>query len=226
MGDDADADLEAARERIDRYEAAGPLQRAALKLVNQAPDRVEREQLRRHRIGLEGRVAEDVSRAVALSEPVWDLLAELGLPEDISRRELADIRESVVGRPTSADVSTKVSLRLSDNEVSIAAVRNLFPGLAAPHAVDGYRYATWTEPDTGAVEPFVVALSERRIGLHSVVATMFVGATFLRYEQEFGTVRRRQLERFAAAVAADLHLISSARDMLIATQNEAGPTAE
>ncbi len=214
MGDETDAALAAARARLARYEAAGAVQRAALKLAHQAPDRVERERVRRHRIGLEGRVAEDVVRAVTRSESVWDLVAEQGLPEDISRDELAGIRASVLGRSTGTSPALGVSLRFQSDEVSLAAVRNLIPGLA-PHAVDSYRYATWTEADTGVVEPFVVALREREISVHEVVATMFVGATFLRYEQELGAIRGRQLDRFARAVEADLELIASARTALL-----------
>lgn len=215
MADEADADLEASRSRLARYEAAGALHKAALKLTNQAPDHLERERVRRHQIGVEGRVADDVARAVRMCEPVWDLLAEKGLPEDISRTELAEVRDALIGRPSPTTTPPHVSLRFHDDEVNLAAVRNLIPAMAAAADVDGYRYATWTDLDTGTVEPFVIALSQRRIGVHAVVATMFVGATFLRYEQELGAIRRDQLDRFARAVEADLKLIGSTHTALL-----------
>ena len=213
--DQPDPDLEDARIRAARYDAAGRLGKAALKITQQAPDQVERERLRRHQIGVEGRLAEDIARAVDICVPVWDLLAEKALFADISRPELVHIREALVGRTSDSDPQPQVSLRFHDDEVNVAAVRNLIPAIASPHRVDGYRYATWEALDTGVVEPFLVALNQRATGIHTVVATMFVGATFLRYEQQLGAIRRRQLDRLALAVSADIRLIVATRTALV-----------
>jgi hypothetical protein len=70
--------------RVERYYEASPLGKATMRQSNQAPDAGERERVRRHGLRIEGRVAEDVARAVHASAPIPDLLVQKGLPK-ISR---------------------------------------------------------------------------------------------------------------------------------------------
>lgn len=203
------------RERLERLRAAGRLRRAALRLTGAAPTPREVEALRRQDIGPAGRLAEDVTAAVTASQPVWDLIAAMDLPEDITVREYADLTRHLVGRRTAhprdrGDVSASLSFA---DPANTGVVRRVVPG-AGPNSVTAYRYATLTSPG-GVVEPFVVALRVRDSGIHQVTATMPVAATFLRYEQEFGVVTQDDVEALEVVVRLDLLEVRRTHDLLL-----------
>lgn len=215
MSEHADEpDLDELLERAARYEEAGLLGRAALQLTFRALDAREREVLRRHSIGPEGRIAEDAVRAIIESEPIWGLLARLDLPEDASSRELDEIQRFLLGRRTGpGDPLPHVSIRSARDPLRVSVVGSLLPAL--PARVDGYRYAALTEPITRTVEPFLVLLHTRPNGDSDVVATLHLGATFLRHEQEFGFLEPERVRTLATLVAADLENVRRTHQELL-----------
>lgn len=207
--DSESPDIADVKGRVDRYAEAGPLGKATMRLAHQAPDAEERERVRRHGLRIEGRIAEDVARAVHDSEPIWDLLVQKSLPEDLSVRELTDIRAWLLGRqvPHSTAVIS-VSIRFNRNPPRVAALAAAFPGDFVASEVTAYRYATVTSEADGIEEPFIVALQEMADGRNTVLATMLVGAVFLRHEQEFGALDEQVLATLASTVALDLWSIA------------------
>jgi hypothetical protein len=209
-------DIDDLQGRVDRYDEAGALGRASLRLSHQAPDAEERERVRRHGLRIEGRIAEDVARAVHASQPIWELLAQKGLPEDLSVRELTDIRIWLLARivPHATDV-TSASIRFNRNPPRVAALAATFPGDFAASEVTAYRYATVTSQADGTEEPFIVALHELADGRNEVVATMLVAAVFLRHEQEFAALDELVLRTLASTVALDLQSIAETNRALL-----------
>jgi hypothetical protein len=209
-------DIDDLQGRVERYEGAGPLGKASLRLSHQAPDGAERERVRRHALRIEGRIAEDVARAVHDSEPIWELIVEKGLPEDLSVCELNDIRRWLLGRNVpNATAVTSLSIRFNRNPPRVAALAAAFPGDFAASEVTAYRYATVTSPADGNEEPFIVALHERADGRNDVVATMLVAAVFLRHEQEFAALDEKVLGTLASTVAMDLQSIADTNRALL-----------
>jgi hypothetical protein len=202
-------DIDDLQGRVERYEGAGPLGKATMRLSLQAPDAAERERVRRYALRIEGRIAEDVARAVHDSDPIWELLVEKGLPEDLSVRELNAIRQWLIGRnvPHTAAI-TSLSIRFNRNPTRVAALAAAFPGDFAASEVTAYRYATVDSPADRNEEPFIIALHERADGRNDVVATMLVAAVFLRHEQEFGALDEEVLATLASTVALDLQSIA------------------
>ena len=205
--------------RVGRYDEAGPLGKAAMRLSGAAPTAQERELLRRKHIGIEGRIAEDVARIVLESEPIWTLLTEKDLPEDLTVQELDAISEWLRGRPAEAEAGStalpvSASLKFS-NPGSVAAVTAAIPGDFSADDVTAYRYALF-HPRANTVEPFVVALysEDRTLGPNEIVATMLVAGTFLRHEQEFGVVSAADLDRLHRAVELDLQETIRTRQLL------------
>jgi hypothetical protein len=187
-----------------------------MRLSHQAPDGDERERVRRHGLRIEGRIAEDVARAVHACEPIWELLVQKGLPEDLSVRELNDIRSWLLGRNVAhAAVVTNLSIRFNRSPSRVAALAAVFPGSFAASEVTAYRYATVTSQTDGNEEPFIVALHELADGRNDVVATMLVAAVFLRHEQEFGALDGQVLRTLASAVALDLQGIAETNRALM-----------
>jgi hypothetical protein len=209
-------DIDDLQGRVARYEEAGPLGRAGLRLSHQAPDAVERERVRRHGLRIEGRIAEDVAQAVRASAPIWELLVQKGLPEDLSVPELNEIRSWLLGRhvPHATSV-TSASIRFNRDPTRVAALADTFPGDFAGNEVTAYRYATVASGHDGIEEPFIVALRELTDGRNVVLATMLVGAVFLRHEQEFGALDERVLGTLASTVALDLRSIADTHRALL-----------
>jgi hypothetical protein len=202
--------------RVERYEEAGPLGKATMRLSNQAPDAGERERVRRHQLRIEGRIAEDVARTVHASEPIWDLLVQKGLPEDLSVSELNDIRSWLLGRHVPhATADTSVSIRFNRDPSRVATLAAAFPGDIQTSEVTAYRYATITSEADGIEEPFIVALHEKADGLNDVLATMLVGDIFLRHEQEFGALDEQVLTTLASTVALDLKAVADTNRALL-----------
>jgi hypothetical protein len=194
--------------RVERYDEASPLGKATMRLSNQAPDAGERERVRRHELRIEGRIAEDVARAVHASAPIWDLLVQKGLPEDLSVREFNEIRTWLLGRHVPhATADASVSIRFNRYPSRVAALAAAFPGDIQTSEVTAYRYATITSEADGAEEPFIVALREKADGRNDVLATMLVGDIFLRHEQEFGALDQQVLATLASTVALDLKAV-------------------
>jgi hypothetical protein len=196
-----------ARERVGRYSEAGLLGKAAMKLTGEAPTAEDLELLRRQDIGVEGRIAEDVTRIVLASEPIWTMLAEKDLPEDLTVQELDEITECLRGRPpesATGEPPVRVSLKFADPE-SVLAIRDAIPGELSSDDVNAYRYALLSGLGPAAPEPFIVALFSQRTGSNQVTASMLVAATFLRHEEEFGVVSAPDLDHVHVAVLADLH---------------------
>lgn len=209
-----DKELAELLERAARYDEASRLGKAARQLTQRALHAKERERLRRHSIGVEGRIAEDAVRAVLASDPIWALLARHGLPEDASTRELAAIQRFLVGRRTRrADRIPNVSIRSARDALRLSLVSGLVPGQVEP--VDSYRYATLDDPANRSVEPFLVLLRTRPRGDSDVLATLHLGATFLRHEQEFGLVDPDRLETLATLVEHDVLDIRKAHQALL-----------
>lgn len=198
-----DPELAALIERAARYDRSSLLGKAARLLAQRAPGPREREIVRRHSLGAEDRIAEDAVRIVLACEPVWALLSRHGMPEDASTRELNDIARHLVGRRTRRDEPPPhLSIRAARDPLRLAVATSLLPDL--PQQVDSYRYATIDDEPAGALSPFLVLLRDRPRGDSSVVATVHLGATFLRYEQEFGLIDADRLETLAALVEKDL----------------------
>ena len=198
-------DLAELLERAARYDEAGLFGKAALQLTNRALGARERRRLHRHAIGAEGRIAEDVVKAVHVSEPIWSILAERGLPEDASTRELADIQRFLAGRRTRpGDPIPHVSIRTARDPLRLSVVRSVVPGAVDLDPIDGYRFATLTDPSIRFVEPFLVLLHELPRGDNDVVASLHLGATFLRYEQQLGLVDPERVQTLATVVEEDL----------------------
>lgn len=197
------AELAELIERTARYDRSGLLGKAARLLAQRAPGAREREIVRRHGLRAEERIAEDAVRVVLACEPVWALIARHGMPEDASTRELNDITRHLVGRRTRrSEPPPHLSIRAARDPLRLAVVTSLLPEL--PQQVDSYRYAAIDEEPPGAPSPFLVLLRDRPRGDSAVVATVHLGATFLRYEQEFGLIHPDRLETLATVVAQDL----------------------
>jgi hypothetical protein len=210
-------DTQELRVRLSRYNDGGLMRKAAMRLAGEALTSEDLELLRRRDIGVQGRVAEDVLRAVAESEPVWALLAEKGLPEDLTVEELGAISHALRGGPVgiaSKGNPVSASMLFTDPR-NVAALRRIIPGDLEPHEVTGYRYACLSAPDFGTPEPFVVALGSSRPGRNSVTATMLVAATFLRHEQEFGVLSEDAAERLEVMVRLDLQEIMRTHRLLL-----------
>ena len=209
-------DTQELRVRLSRYNDGGLMRKAAMRLAGEALSSEDLELLRRRDIGVEGRVAEDVLRAVSESEPVWALLAEKGLPEDLTVAELDAISHALRGGPVGPSRSNPVSVSmLFTDSRNVSTLRRIIPGDLEPHEVTGYRYACLSAPDFSTPEPFVVALSSSQPGRNSVTATMLVAATFLRYEQEFGVLSEDAAERLEVMVRLDLQEIIRTHRLLL-----------
>jgi hypothetical protein len=210
-------DTQELRVRLSRYNDGGLIRKAAMRLAGDALTPEDLELLRRRDIGVQGRVAEDVLRAVSESEPVWALLAEKGLPEDLTVAELDAISHALRGGPIGPPGSgnpVSVSMLFTDPR-NVSALRQIIPGDLEPHEVTGYRYACLSAPDFRTPEPFVVALRSSQPGRNSVTATMLVAATFLRYEQEFGVLSADAAERLEVMVRLDLQEIIRTHRLLL-----------
>lgn len=160
---------------------------------------------RRQAIGPEGRLAEDVVRAVRACQPIWELLQEKGISEDLSLGELDSIHEGLLGRSVrTGDAILDVSIKLAGDAFRARSVRAAIPAAADVEEFDAYRYATLTELQSGRVEPFIVALQTNSQLTNDVVSTMFVDSSFLRYEQEFGVIDTEAVALLSMIVLADL----------------------
>lgn len=207
------------RERQARYDEAGLLGKAALRLSREALTAAERARLRRADLGPCGRVAEDVVRVVVACGPIWDLLATKGLPEDLSVSELNAIWECLLGREPrgwgEANV-LDVSIKFTGSPLHIAALRRVIPGTTPQDAFDAYRYATLRTVDTHDIEPFLVALRERKGRDDDIVATMLVAPTFLRHEEELGVFDAEDLGPVEDVLVQDLAAVADTRAQLSA----------
>lgn len=209
-------DTQELRVRLSRYNEGGLVRKAAMRLAGEALTPDDLEVLRRRDIGVQGRVAEDVTRAVFASDPIWALLAEKGLPEDLTVTELDAISYALRGGPSAEGKRDPVSASmLFTDERNVSMLRRIIPGGLEPYEVTGYRYACLTAPDFGNPEPFVVALQSLEPGRNSVTATMLVAATFLRYEQEFGVLSEDAAERLEVMVRLDLQEIIRTHRLLL-----------
>jgi hypothetical protein len=221
--DDDPVEAAELRSRKARYEDAGPLGKAAMRITRSALTPAQRQQLRRHEIGTEGRIAEDVVRVVDGCEPVWSLIASMGLPEDLTISELNEIWECLLGRrPRGWSESNvlDVSLKFRGNPLHVAALSRVIPGTWPDVAFDAYRYATLTTPGTGAVEPFVLALKELDPPRNQVVATMLVAPTFLRHEEEIGVIDPADLEPLQDILGRDLAAVAETHAELRAASSD------
>jgi hypothetical protein len=210
-------DTQAIRVRLSRYTDGGLIRKAGMHLAREALDPDEVELLRRRDIGVHGRVAEDVLRAVTESDPIWNLIAEKQFPEDLSLDELDAISHALRGGPNDpGDLGAPVnaSLLFTDPR-NLVTLRHIIPGDLEPHEVSGYRYASLRTRDGGTPEPFVVALRSRQPGSNSVSATMLVAATFLRHEQAFGIISEDAAERLEVMVRLDLREIIRTHQLLL-----------
>lgn len=209
-------DTQELRVRLSRYNDGGLIRKAAMRLAGEALGPEDLELLRRRDIGVQGRVAEDVLRAVTESEPIWSLLAEKGLPEDLTVSELNAISDSLRGGPPDARRGNPVSASmLFSDPRNLLTLRQIIPGGLDADEVTGYRYACLVAPDFATPEPFVVALRSRQPGVNSVSATMLVAATFLRHEQEFGVLSEDAAERLEVMVRLDLQEIIRTHQLLL-----------
>jgi hypothetical protein len=209
-------DTQELRVRLSRYNDGGPIRKAAMRLAGDALSADDRELLRRRDLGVQGRVSEDVLRAVWESEPIWALLSEKGLPEDLTVAELDAISAALRGGPTDSASRANVSASmLFTDPRNVSALRHIIPGDLEPYEVTGYRYACLTAPGFGTPEPFVVALRSIEPGRNSVTATMLVAATFLRHEQEFGVLSEDAAERLEVMVRLDLQEILRTHRLLL-----------
>lgn len=213
----------------------GLLARAAQRLSPDAFSPAVREQRRRAALGREGRIAEDVVSLVEACGPVWEALAEKGLPQDLTLRQLRHLEHLLddLGpgeRPRSRRALT-VSLAVTEPG-HVDVVRALVPGGGEALACDAYRYVV-LRPPLGAAEPFLVAL-DRGVasdglgdgmgdgmghalgdGLgDGVVAVVLLAPTFLRYEQEMGTVNPLAVQALEAVTRADLDAVLETRRAL------------
>jgi hypothetical protein len=210
-------DTQELRVRLSRYNEAGLLRKAGMRLAREALSPGDLERLRRRDLGVQGRVSEDVIRAVTESEPIWTLLAEKGLPEDLTVSELDAIAYALRGGPRdpgSRGNPVSASMLFTDPR-NLLTLRQIIPGGIEPHDVTGYRYACMLTPDFGRPEPFLVALRSRQPGRNSVTATMLVAATFLRHEREFGVISEDAAERLEVLVRLDLQEIIRTRRLLL-----------
>ena len=210
------AEKEELRGRRDRYAEASLIGKAALRLSGVALSPAEREQLRRHELGVEGRIAEDAVNAVQESVPVWAMLADKGMFEDLTKAELERIGEDLLGRPVSGweDVARiDVSVKFTDTS-HIALLRRVIPGELHPEVFNAYRYATLTPGSFGPPEPFIMALSDDESGVNEVVAAMLVASTFLRHEQEFGALDAADIRPLESMLQADLEAVRETHRLL------------
>jgi hypothetical protein len=210
-------DTQELRVRLSRYNDGGLIRKAAMRLAGEALAPDDLELLRRRDIGVQGRVSEDVLRAVSESEPIWALLAEKGLPEDLTIDELEAISDALRGGPRGPESRgnpVSASMLFTDPR-NLSTLRQIIPGDLEPYEVTGYRYAFLTAPDFGSPEPFVVALRSHQPGRNSVTATMLVAATFLRHEQEFGVLSEDAAERLEVMVRLDLQEIIHTHRLLL-----------
>ena len=211
-------DTQELRVRLSRYTDAGPLRKAGMRLAGEHPTPEDLELLRRRNIGVAGRVSEDAIRAVTECEPIWILLAEKGLPEDLTLAELDALSYALRGGPAEPGTGrnrVSASLLFTDPH-NLAALRQIIPGDLEPHEVSGYRYATLMARDFGSPEPFVIAVSsDRPGGANTVIATMLVADTFLRHEQEFGILSEDAAERLEVIVRMDLQEIIRTHQLLL-----------
>jgi hypothetical protein len=188
-----------------------------MRLLGQALSATEKESLRRSAIGSEGRVAEDAIRAVIESEPIWPVLAERDLPEDLTVRELGAIAAALRGYPadrTSTDSIVSASLMFGD-QARIVRLREIIPSDLLSPDVTGYRYATLMRRGGNTREPFLVTLRGDAFGQNTVAATTLVAATFLRFEQELGVLTEDAVRHLEVLVGMDLAEIVRTRRLLL-----------
>jgi hypothetical protein len=213
---DRDVHRELLRARLDRYRNGNVLRKIAMRITGTAPTARELELVRRSAIGGEGRVAEDVLRAVAESEPIWPMLAQKDLPEDLTIRELGRISTALRCAPmgtSDTDAVVSASLMFTDR-THLLMLRRHIPGDLLPQETTGYRYVTLLARGGHMPEPFVVVLRREPSGDNIVVATILVAATFLRYEQELGLLGEDAVERLETIVRTDLQEIVRTRQLL------------
>jgi hypothetical protein len=203
--------------RLDRYSRGSVLRKATMRLLGQALSAAEKESLRRRAIGSEGRVAEDTIRAVTESEPIWPVLAERDLPEDLTVRELDAIAAALRGCPadrTGTDSIVGASLLFGD-QARMLMLREIIPSDLLPPDVTGYRYATLMRRSSNTREPFIVTLRSHGCGENTVAATVLVAATFLRFEQELGVLTEDAVRHLEVLVGMDLAEIVRTRRLLL-----------
>jgi hypothetical protein len=189
----------------------------AKRLVGQSSRASEGESPHRQSIGAEGRVAQDVIRAVVESEPIWSLLAEKDLPADLTLRELDAISAALRGSPagqSATDTVVSASLMFAD-PARMIMLQQIIPSDLLPLEITGYRYATLTRRGHRTCEPFVVALHNHAPAVNTVAASMLVAATFLRYEQELGVLSADAVGRLEILVGMDLKEIVRTRQLLL-----------
>jgi hypothetical protein len=199
-----------------RSSGGGVFRTVAKRLTGQS-FRASEEESRRQSIGAEGRAAQDVIRAVAESEPIWSLLAEKDLPADLTLRELDAIGAALRGSPagqSATDTVVSASLMFAD-PARMIMLQQIIPSDPLPREITGYRYATLSRRGHRACEPFVVALHSYAPGVNTVVASMLVAATFLRYEQELGVLSADAVGRLEILVGMDLKEIVRTRQLLL-----------
>lgn len=206
------------RARQGRYDEAGILGKAALRLSREALTPAERERLRRRDLGAAGRVAEDVTRLVAACQPVWSLLAAKGLPEDLSVRDLNALWESLLGRRMQGWAESSivdVSILFTRSPLHVAALARVIPGTDGVDSFDAYRYATLRTADTHDVEPFVIAVRARDGAHNEIVATMLVAPTFLRHEEELGVFSAEDLGPLEDILTRDIAAVAETHAQLL-----------
>lgn len=154
--------------------------------------------------------------AVQGSVPVWALLADRGMFEDLTKAELDRTAEDLLGRPLSGwedvariDVSVKFT-----KPAHIALLRRVIPGELHPEVFNAYRYATLTPGGLDAPEPFIMALSDDNSGVNDVIAAMLVAPTFLRHEQEFGALTAADMRPLERMLHSDLGAVRETHRLL------------
>ena len=211
-----DRDRELLRARWERYRSGNVLRKIAMRITGTAPSALERELVRRSAIGGEGRVAEDVVRAVTESEPIWPMLAEKDLPEDLTVQELGRISTALRHAPTgtrTTDAVISASLMFAD-PTHVLLLQHCIAADLPSAEITGYRYVTLTARGGEMPEPFIVALRRQPSGGNRVVTAILVAATFLRYEQELGLLGEDAVERLEALVQSDLQAIVRTQQLL------------
>jgi hypothetical protein len=197
--------------------SGGGVFRTVAKRLGGQSFRASEEESRRQSIGAEGRAAQDVIRAVTESEPIWSLLAEKDLPADLTLRELDAIAAALRGSPagqSATDTVVSASLMFAD-PARMIMLEQIIPSDPLPREITGYRYATLARRGQRACEPFIVALHSHAPGVNTVVASMLVAATFLRYEQELGVLSADAVGRLEILVGMDLKEIVRTRQLLL-----------
>ena len=135
-----------------------------------------------------------------------------GVADQVDDEISTALRRSPSSTAPTTDVVLGASLLFTD-PAHLLVLRQAMPRDSRLEEITGYRYVTLMARGTDTREQFIVAVRSNA-GKNTVVATMLVVSTFLRYEQELWQLADDAVERLEQMVHDDLEEIIRTRKLL------------